>query len=303
MEHLNTQLETCTTLTRKVENLEHDKIAQALEITKLKQTARRLEQKRKWNVLGFNRLRKVRTAQRVESSADTIMDDQEDASKQEDRRVSSTSLSVRLEHAQKVLIIQDDEAEPAKLKEVIEVVTTAKLMIKVVTAPATTITAALMPKASAARIRKGVVIRYPEETTNLSVIVHSEPKSKDKGKEILVEEPKPLLKQAQIEKDEVYARELEAELNANINWNKVIEQVNRKEKQDNTVMRYQALKRKPQTEAQARKNMMKGEDELEEEASKVIKGKSESFEEKAAKKQKIDKEVELMLLDNAAGSS
>nr|GEY04364.1 xylulose kinase-1 [Tanacetum cinerariifolium] len=38
--------------------------------------------------------------------------------------------------------------------------------------------------------------------------------------------------------------------------NEVIEQVKRKERQDNEVMRYQALKRKPVTEAQARKNMM-----------------------------------------------
>nr|GFA20778.1 hypothetical protein [Tanacetum cinerariifolium] len=118
-----------------------------------------------------------------------------------------------LEHAQKVLSMQDDEAEPAKLKEVIEVVTTAKLMTEVVIVAATTITAA----PSAARRRKGVVIRDPEETTTPSVIVHSESKSKDKGKGILVEEPKPLKKQAQIEQDEAYARELEAELKANIN--------------------------------------------------------------------------------------
>nr|GEY13301.1 reverse transcriptase domain-containing protein [Tanacetum cinerariifolium] len=136
-------------------------------------------------------------------------------------------------------------------------------------------------------------------------------------------------KQAQIEQDEAYARELEAELNLNINWNEVIEQAKRKEKQDNVVMRYQALKRKPQTEAQARKNMMvylknmagfkmnffkgmtyneirpifekhfnsifvfleKGEKDLEEEASKVIKRKSETSEEKVAKKQKLDEEV------------
>nr|GEV52523.1 putative ribonuclease H-like domain-containing protein [Tanacetum cinerariifolium] len=86
-----------------------------------------------------------------------------------------------LEHAQKVLSMQDDEVELAELKEVIEVVTTAKLMIEVVTASATTITTA----PSAARRRKGVVIRDPEETATLSVIVHSEPKSKDKGKGIL----------------------------------------------------------------------------------------------------------------------
>nr|GFA77681.1 hypothetical protein [Tanacetum cinerariifolium] len=56
--------------------------------------------------------------------------------------------------------------------------------------------------------------------------------------------------------DEAFARQLEAELNVNINWNVVIEQVKREERQDNAVMRYQALKRKPLTEAQARKNMM-----------------------------------------------
>nr|GFD17284.1 hypothetical protein [Tanacetum cinerariifolium] len=75
------------------------------------------------------------------------------------------------------------------------------------TTAATTITAAPMPKASAARRRKGVVIRDPEETATPSIIVHSEPKSKDKGKGILVEEPKPLKKQEHIEQDEAYARE------------------------------------------------------------------------------------------------
>nr|GFD29783.1 hypothetical protein [Tanacetum cinerariifolium] len=55
---------------------------------------------------------------------------------------------------------------------------------------------------SAARRRKGVVIRDPKETATPSTIVDFELKSKDKGKCILVEEPKPLKKQAQIEQDE-----------------------------------------------------------------------------------------------------
>nr|GEX47422.1 hypothetical protein [Tanacetum cinerariifolium] len=207
---------------------------------------------------------------------------------------------IDLEHADKVLSMQDDEPEPTELKEVIEVVTTAKLMTEVVTAAATTITAA----PSAARRRKGVVIRDPEETAIPSTIVHSEPKSKDKGKE--------------------------AELNKNINWDDVIEQIKRKEKEDNVVLRYQALKRKPQTEAQAKKNMMvylknmagfkmdffkgmscddirpifekhfnsvvgfmeKSEKELEEEASRALKRKTESLEQLAIKKQKLDEEVE-----------
>nr|GEU95726.1 hypothetical protein [Tanacetum cinerariifolium] len=104
MNLLHTLLETCTNLTRKVEALEQDKIAQALEIIKLKERVRRLEKKNKLKDSGLRRLKKQRvrklekknklkvsrlrrlkkigTAQRVESSADTIMDDQEDASKQ-----------------------------------------------------------------------------------------------------------------------------------------------------------------------------------------------------------------------------
>nr|GEV51845.1 hypothetical protein [Tanacetum cinerariifolium] len=56
--------------------------------------------------------------------------------------------------------------------------------------------------------------------------------------------------------DEAFVRQLEAELNANINWDDVVEQVKKSERQNNEVMRYQALKRKPLIEAQARKNMM-----------------------------------------------
>nr|GEW39344.1 hypothetical protein [Tanacetum cinerariifolium] len=130
--------------------------------------------------------------------------------------------------AKEVAVDAEIEEKSAELQKVVEVVTTAKLMTEVVTAASATITAAaltLTTASSAARRRKGVVIRNPEETATPSIIIHSESKSKDKGKMILVEEPKPLKKQAQ-------------------------------EKEDNVVMRYEALKRKPQTKAQARKNMM-----------------------------------------------
>nr|GEX67450.1 hypothetical protein [Tanacetum cinerariifolium] len=54
---------------------------------------------------------------------------------------------------------------------------------------------------------KGGDTRSLSETATPSIIVHSESKSKDKGKGILVEELKPLKKQAQIKQDEAYARE------------------------------------------------------------------------------------------------
>nr|GEU28858.1 hypothetical protein [Tanacetum cinerariifolium] len=239
-----------------------DKIAQSLKIIKLKQRARRLEKKRK-------RMHPNR-GEIVELDAD------------EDVTLEEVVAEITKD-------AEDDEAKPTALKEVIEVVTTAKLMTEEVTVAATTITVA----PSAARRRKGVVIRDPKETTIPSIIKHSESKSKNKGK--------------------------------------VIEQVKRKEKLDNTVMRYQTLKRKPQTEAQARRYMMvylknmagfkvdffkdmtyddirpifenhfnsivaflkKGEEKLEDEVSKAIKRKSETSEEKAAEKQKLDEERRL----------
>nr|GFC72518.1 hypothetical protein [Tanacetum cinerariifolium] len=99
-------------------------------------------------------------------------------------------------------------------------------------------------------------LRDPEEESATSIIIPAETKSKDKGKGILVEEPKPFKKKQQIEPDEQFARKLYAELNKDIDWDEAIDHVKLKAKEDPAVKRYQAMKRKPQTEAQARKNMM-----------------------------------------------
>nr|GEZ70983.1 hypothetical protein [Tanacetum cinerariifolium] len=175
-----------------------------------------------------------------------------------------------LEHANKVLSMQETyKAEPDEVEEVIEVVTAAKLMTEAVTTIAPTITTAPVPKASTPKRRRDVIIQDFEEAATAS--------------------------------DEAFARELEAELNANINWNDVVDQVKRNERQDNTVMRYQALKRKPLTKAQARKNIMhynlnqsfleRVEEEVTCQEEEVSKRKSKSSEQRATKKQRIDEEV------------
>nr|GEW60048.1 hypothetical protein [Tanacetum cinerariifolium] len=126
---------------------------------------------------------------------------------------------IDLDHANKVLSMQEDESEPTEVQEVVEVVTTTKLITEVVTAASTTITTAEVSVPAATTIAastltaaprrrtKGEVIRDPEESTpTTSTIIHTKAKSKDKDKGILVEEPKPLKKQAQIKQDEQYAR-------------------------------------------------------------------------------------------------
>nr|GEV34743.1 hypothetical protein [Tanacetum cinerariifolium] len=72
---LQNLLDTCTTLTRRVEHLEQDKIAQDLEITKLKQRVKKLEKRNKVNVLNLRRLQKVGSTQRIDTSDDTVKDD------------------------------------------------------------------------------------------------------------------------------------------------------------------------------------------------------------------------------------
>nr|GEX70088.1 hypothetical protein [Tanacetum cinerariifolium] len=75
MDLLHTLLQTCTTLTRRGEHLEQDKIAQNLEITQLKQRVKKLERRNKLKVSKLRRLKKVGAAQRVDTSEDTVMDD------------------------------------------------------------------------------------------------------------------------------------------------------------------------------------------------------------------------------------
>nr|GFD15867.1 hypothetical protein [Tanacetum cinerariifolium] len=112
---------------------------------------------------------------------------------------------------------QEDETKPAKLQEVVDVVTSTKLSQKDL-----------------------------EEELTTSTVIFTETKSKYKGKRILVEEPKPINKKQQIEQDKQYARELHAELNKDINWDEAIDHVKLKAKEDPDVKRYQAMKRKPQ---------------------------------------------------------
>nr|GEV78216.1 hypothetical protein [Tanacetum cinerariifolium] len=176
MDLLHNLLDTCTTLTRRVENLEQDKIALDL----------------------------------VDTSDDTIMDD---VSKQ-GRIIASMDVDVDVT-LKDVIIIAKEVVVDAEIKENASATITAAdtpIHSPTITAVAPTLTTA----SSAARRRKGVVIKDHEETATPSTIIHTEPKSKDKGKGILVEEPKHLKKQAHIEQDKAYVRDLKAEINKNI---------------------------------------------------------------------------------------
>nr|GFD20231.1 hypothetical protein [Tanacetum cinerariifolium] len=129
--------------------------------------------------------------------------------------------NIDLDHSSKVLSMQEDDAE---VQEAVEIITTAKFMTEVVTAAATQVVAISTPipaakpavvdvstpisaakpaakhkvlkivlaaPAVSTRKRKGVVIRDPKEE------IHDDTPAetlsvKDKGKDILVKDPKPM---------------------------------------------------------------------------------------------------------------
>nr|GEV02487.1 retrovirus-related Pol polyprotein from transposon TNT 1-94 [Tanacetum cinerariifolium] len=306
-----------------------DKVAQALEITKLKSRVKKLERSNKASKL--KRLKKVGSAQRIDTSDDTMMDDVsnqgrmiadmdadadvvleeakdvaadiikdvqdadvEDSAHDQGRQEESQAeiYKIDLDHANKVLSMQEEEIEPAGLQEVVDVVTTAKIITKVVTAASTTINVADVPipvattaatptlTAAPSRRKKGVVIRDPQETATPFTIIHSEAKSKDKGKGILVEELKPLKKQAQInsskEKYDVYLKNV-AGFKMDYFKGMTYDYIRPifKKHFDSNVAFLQKIKK-----------------QMDEEDIRALKRLNESKEEKAAKKQKLDEEVE-----------
>nr|GEY31501.1 hypothetical protein [Tanacetum cinerariifolium] len=278
----------------------------------MKTRVKKLEKANKVKALKLKRLRKVGTSQRVDTSDDTIMKDvsnqgrmideldrnegvvliseKEEGKKAEevkditgDAQVEGRQAEIyqiNMDHAVKVLSMQEDEPE---VKEVVEVVTTAKLITEVVTAAsipvsvASTIIPADEPKVPAATITTAPVKVATASTRRRREVV---------------------------EMDEAYARKLHEELNKDINWDVAIDHVKQKSKEDPYVQRYQVMKKIPQTEAQAQRNMiiqvqlknieflLKSKEQLEEEENRALESINETPAQKAAKRRKTNEDVE-----------
>nr|GEV86010.1 hypothetical protein [Tanacetum cinerariifolium] len=198
MSLLQEALDTYDALTRRVEHLEYDKVALSLEITKLKSRVKKLEKEKKVRVLKLQGLKKVRTSQRIDTSDDTVMDNESNQGRIIDELNKDDAIALIDDKEEDKKDEEDKEDEPAKVQEVVDVVTTAKLITKVVTA-ANEIIYVAEPQAHAATITAA-----PAKFVVAPTIDHV----KLKAKEI------------------------------------------------SAVQRYQAMKRKPQTEAQAQRNMM-----------------------------------------------
>nr|GEZ49758.1 hypothetical protein [Tanacetum cinerariifolium] len=325
------------------ENLENDNAAQKLVIIKLKARVKRLEKANLVKSSKLRRLRKVGTSKQVESS-DAIED----------------------VFNQGRMIDDMDKDKEIKL-EVVEVVTTAKLITDVVADVASQVNAA-SATLPAARLSiliddmdkdKGIelvkdaditksegrhateqaeqhaeiyhidldhsskVLSMQEDDSKVQEVVKVVTIAKlitklllltqeGESKGILVETLKPIKKKDQIELDAEYARKLHEEINRDkfnkdIDWDAAMDHVNQKSNNPQYIKRYQGMKKRPQTESEAHKNMMiylkntagykmdffKGmTEEMEEEDQEIIKSINETSVQKAAKRSKLSEEAQ-----------
>nr|GFC73536.1 hypothetical protein [Tanacetum cinerariifolium] len=132
------------------------------------------------------------------------------------------------------------------VQEVVEVVTTAKLITEVVTAATSQVSAASATISAAKPCIPAAALTV------------------DKGKGILIETPKPLKKKDQIKLDAEYARKLHEEINKDheeinkdIDWDAAIDHVKQKSKEN------------PQFDANMR-FLFKSKEEMEEEDQEVL---------------------------------
>nr|GEZ89889.1 hypothetical protein [Tanacetum cinerariifolium] len=261
---LTPKRDVCSALTRRIENLEHDKAAQKLEIIKLKVRVKRLERANKGKMI--NDLDKDEGIELVKD-VDIAETEVRHAAEQAEKQAEIYHLD--LDHPSKVLI----SAASATISA-------AKPSI---------LTGAPTVVAAYTRRRKRVIIRDLKEELSSKTPAKT-PKLKDAA----------------------------------------IDHVNQKSKNPQYIKRYQGMKKRPQTESEARKNMMiylknsagykmdffkgmsyaeiclifqarfdenmrflfKSREEIEEEDQEVIKSINETPAQKAAKRRKLNEEAQ-----------
>ncbi|GJV36454.1 hypothetical protein Tco_1408931 [Tanacetum coccineum] len=234
---LNELMDLCAKLSDRVLALENTNTSQAAEITTLKERVKKLEKKRRSRTYKPRRLYKGRKIADLDADTEVTLIDETQGRKDEDLmfdtgvlngdevfqepmvNTATTTSSVPVSVADPVTTA--DEVVTTASVEILKELTLAQTLIeiksvkpKAVTTAATTVTlASSRPKA------KGIVFHDQEEQASASTPIVSPlqlPQAKDKGKAKMVEPEKPLKKKDQIAIDEEVARNLEAQLQAEL---------------------------------------------------------------------------------------
>ncbi|GJS98475.1 hypothetical protein Tco_0819645 [Tanacetum coccineum] len=215
---LNDLIVLFTKLQTQVLDLEKAKDAQAKEIADLKKRVQMLERKKKSRTTGLRRLKKVGMSRRVESSKDhESLGDHKDASKH-GRSIEDIDADAEDEVFVDVTTIEKEEQST----KTGEAVTTDGVEDSVApTIPTTveeTLAQTLMEIKAAKPKAKGIIFHDQEEQVSVSKPTVSLIQSsvKDKGKGIIQDPERPLIRKEQVSLDEQIARDIQAQLDAEI---------------------------------------------------------------------------------------
>ncbi|GKD71240.1 retrovirus-related pol polyprotein from transposon TNT 1-94, partial [Tanacetum coccineum] len=220
-------MDMCTKLYERVLDLEHTKTAQAQEITNLKLRVKKLEKKTGLRTHKFKRLYKVGVTRRVEYSNDESLGAQVDAFNQgrsiedidKDAEVSlddetqgrsddTDALIGNKVFAENDMIKKDQDVTPKEVS--IAAPSTIDVSPPVITESTATTAPSTIPKA------KGITFRDADESTTRTPTSVSSLSINDKGKAKMDKPEVPLKKKDQIALDKEMARNLKAQLQAEL---------------------------------------------------------------------------------------
>nr|GEZ99058.1 hypothetical protein [Tanacetum cinerariifolium] len=287
-------LDTCSALLRHVEHLEHDNVAQRLEIVKLKARVKKLEKTDKVKSSKLRRLRKVGVSRQVESSDDMedvfnqgrMMNKDEGIELEKDAEIAESEgrqadkqaeiYNIDLDHSSKVLSMQEDDPE---VQDVVEVVATAKLITEVVTATASQVSAisTTIPAASAT-----IPAAKPSIPAAAPTVVAAYTRRRKRVIIRDLEEELPLKTPAETPKQEI-DRDHDG-FNKDVDWDAAMDHVNQKSSR----MTYAQIC--PIFQARFDENirfLFKSRGEMEAKDQEIIKSINETPAQKAAKRRKL----------------
>nr|GEW44757.1 hypothetical protein [Tanacetum cinerariifolium] len=195
-----------TKLQLRVLVMESIKVDQALKIGSLKRKVKKLEKKASKKTHKLKRLYKIGSSTRVESSKDSRLGDQEDASKQE-RMIAD------LEFVAKEVVSEKEVSTTDPVPNVGEVVTTAGVEVSVaaitsqISMNEITLAKSLIDIKTSKPKAKGIRMKEPSETPTPTLKDNSQQSSKaiDKDKAKMIEPEKHLKRKDQIMIDEEIA--------------------------------------------------------------------------------------------------
>ncbi|GJY67759.1 hypothetical protein Tco_0470741 [Tanacetum coccineum] len=222
---LNDLMVLCTKLKKQVLDLEKAKSDQAIKIASLKKRVDKQENRRKFITIGLKRLKNVGAARRIKSSNDSlgtqkdnedlmfdtgVLDDdevfmdvttieKEEQSTKTGEAVTTAGVEDSVAPTIPITAGVEDSAAPTIPTTVEETLAQTLIEIK-----------AAKPKA------KGIVFHDLEKQVSKPTVFVTQPTIKDKGKGIMQEPERPLTKKYQVALDEDLARNIQAQMDAEI---------------------------------------------------------------------------------------